>query len=257
MTADLKGFTPGIVTHYQQWTEHEFSIQVKANIAPYQAGQFTKLALKDQAGKWLRRAYSFVNSPNHDLGPDVMEFLIIDVPNGGLSPRLAKLQLGDEIYVGETASGFMTLNEIPERVSDLWLLSTGTAIGPFLSILAEPECQQRFSKLVLVHAVRTRQELVYQELIAKLQHEYRGNLIYLPIVSREQHPDIISDRIPNLLSDGRLMQAVNLNASKTSSFFYLCGNPDMVRDTRAVLSKLGFEKHLRRSPGHFSSENYW
>tara|TARA_R110002167_G_scaffold231963_2_gene437190 strand:+ start:27276 stop:28049 length:774 start_codon:yes stop_codon:yes gene_type:complete len=257
MTTMLTGFVQGKVIDYKQWTNNEFSITVKANIAPYLAGQFTKLALKDNNGDWQRRAYSFVNSPNHRLGKNCLEFLIIDVSSGDLSPKLAQLQLGDEVYVGEKPSGFMTLNEIPETATELWLLSTGTAIGPFLSLLSEHESKIRFKKLVLVHAVRTSQELVYQELIANLQQEYRGKLTYIPIVSQEKHQHILSGRIPALLRDGRLMQAANLFPDKHNSFFYLCGNPAMVHDTRDVLLALGFAKHLRRSKGHFSFENYW
>jgi ferredoxin--NADP+ reductase len=252
-----KGFVKGEVVKLKQWTHNEFSITVNANISSYTAGQFTKLALLDSNGEWLRRAYSFVNSPNHKAGPSNMEFLIINVPNGSLSPKLAKLTIGDEVYVGDKPSGFMTLAEIPAKVSELWLLSTGTAIGPFLSLLDENETQTRFEKIVLVHAVRTKAELVYQTLIKKLLQRYAGKLRYFPIVSREQHPDIMSGRIPELLKNKRLMQAINIYPQKHNSFFYLCGNPAMVHDTRDILIELGFEKHLRRSPGQFSFENYW
>ena len=253
----LNGFAKGEVTHYKKWTANEFSITVKAEIGPYVEVQLTNLELPDQHQNWLRRAYSFVNSPNHNLGKNVMEFLIIDVPSKGLSPKLAQLRIGDEIYVGDKPSGFMTLDEIPASATKLWLLSTGTAIGPFLSILAEQETSTRFENVVLVHAVRTREELVYQDLIANLQQSYAGKLSYLPIVSREKHQHIMSGRIPELLKDGSLMQAVQLTPNKLDSFFYLCGNPAMVHDTRDVLLELGFEKHLRRSSGHFSFENYW
>ncbi|MGB1261270.1 MAG: ferredoxin--NADP reductase [Cognaticolwellia sp.] len=253
---ELKGFAKGEVQTVRQWTENEFSITVNADIGPYIAGQFTKLALKDEQGNWLRRAYSFVNAPDHRL-KHPMEFLIIDVPSGDLSPKLATLHPGDEIYVGEKPSGFMTLDEIPATAKDLWLLSTGTAIGPFLSILSTDKTKKRFENIVLVHAVRTKQELVYQELIAQLLSEYAGKLSYLPIVSRESHQDILDGRIPQRLADGSLMKAVNLSANKQDSFFYLCGNPAMVHDTRDVLLTLGFKKHLRRESGHFSFENYW
>lgn len=252
-----KGFVKGEVIEIKQWTHNEFSIRVNANINPYVAGQFTKLALLDKNGEWLRRAYSFVNSPNHKAGPNNMEFLIIDVPNGSLSPKLARLSLGDDVYVGDKPSGFMTLAEIPDNAKELWLLSTGTAIGPFLSLLDESETQNRFEKIVLVHAVRTKAELVYQALINKLQQRYAGKLNYLPIVSREQHAGIMSGRIPELLKNNKLMQAVKVIPEKQKSFFYLCGNPAMVHDTRDVLVELGFEKHLRRTPGQFSFENYW
>lgn len=257
MSDDLKGFVHGSVCAFTQWTENEFSIRVKADIQPYVAGQFTKLALKNTNGEWVRRAYSFVNSPNHSAGHNEMEFLIIDVESGNLSPELATLNIGDSIYVGEKASGFMTLNEIPSTAKDLWLLSTGTAVGPFLSILSEEESQKRFEHIVLVHAVRTKQELVYQDLISKLQEKYAGRLIYIPIVSREKIDNILTGRIPALLQNYQLMTAAKLTPQPESSFFYLCGNPAMVHDTRDALLSLGFKKHLRREPGHFSSENYW
>ncbi len=257
MNDDLKGFVAGTVCGFTQWTENEFSIQVHANVQPYIAGQFTKLALKGSSGEWTRRAYSFVNSPNHKAGHQEMEFLIIDVESGNLSPHLAALAVGDTVFVGEKASGFMTLSEIPTRVKDLWLLSTGTAIGPFLSILSELETQERFEHVILVHAVRTQQELVYLEFIKQLQQKYVGRLTYVPVVSREKVVGALFGRIPALLQNNQLMAAAGIKPTKDNSFFYLCGNPAMVHDTRDALLTLGFEKHLRRSPGHFSSENYW
>lgn len=257
MSIDLKGFVKGKVCDVIPWTKNEFSIRVQANIQPYLAGQFTKLALKSESGDWLRRAYSFVNSPNHDAGHIKMEFLLIDVEKGNLSPRLARLTKGDPIYVGEQASGFMTLNEIPKTVENLWLLSTGTAIGPFLSILAEIEAQERFADIVLVHAVRTAQELVYQQLIQQFINTYQGRLRYVPIVSREKCKGALTGRIPSILISNELFAGTNIKPSTDKSFFYLCGNPDMVRDTKVALTTLGFSKHLRRTAGHFSSENYW
>lgn len=257
MERQLNGFIEGVVTQVKNWTENEFSIQVKADVKPYIAGQFTKLALKNINDEWVRRAYSFVNSPNQASGHSDMEFLIIDVENGHLSPQLAQLNIGDQIYVGDKASGFMTLSEIPAECTNLWLLSTGTAIGPFLSILSEPETQTRFDSIILVHAVRTKQELVYQKLITQLQNNYHGKLKYLPIVSREKIPGVHSGRIPQLLTNGKLISSADITPTTENSFFYLCGNPDMVHDTKDALETLGFKKHLRRSPGHFSSENYW
>ncbi len=186
-----------------------------------------------------------------------MEFLIITVPNGQLSPHLDALKSGDDVYVGKEPAGFMTLNEIPASASDLWLLSTGTAIGPFLAMLEDVVTQQRFEQLVLVHAVRTADELVYQKKIDQLLLRYNGKLHYVPIVSRENSKAALRGRIPQLLQAGALAKAAEVELTQDSSFFYLCGNPDMVRDTSEVLSQLGYQKHLRRKAGHFSSENYW
>lgn len=251
------GLIKGEVTGRINWTDSEFSLQITADISRYTAGQFTKLALRDDAGEWVRRAYSFVNSPNQALGQQVMEFLIITVPDGQLSSRLDSLQVGDDVYVGRNPAGFMTLDEIPSYTKDLWLLSTGTAIGPFLALLDEAETQQRFQNLILVHAVRTSAELVYQEKIQQLEERYQGKFHYVPIVSREHRKATLRGRIPAFLETGELVNVAGVPLTPERSFFYLCGNPSMVKDTSEVLKQLGYQKHSRRSAGHFSSENYW
>ncbi len=243
----------GKVVDRVDWTEGLFSLQIKAPMKPFKSGQFTKLALPTTEGEWPRRAYSLVNAPDND----VLEFLLVTVPDGELSPRLDILQPGDPVYVGEDPAGFMILEEIPETAQDLWMLSTGTAIGPFLSILADPEIKGRFNRLILVHAVRKEADLVYRDLITHLQAELGERLHYIPIVSRETVPNTLRGRIPALLSSGELSKFTNVVLDPDNSFFLICGNPDMVHDTKEVLQEMGYSKHLRRKPGQFMSENYW
>ncbi|CCN36408.1 Ferredoxin--NADP reductase [Vibrio nigripulchritudo SFn27] len=251
------GLTEGIVTQRVDWTDNMFTIQVQASIESYVAGQFTKLGLKIDNEDWVRRAYSMVNSPNQPQGPDYLEFLIISDSEGQLSPKLFELQVGDSVYVDKRPSGFMIMSEIPEYAKELWFLSTGTAVGPFLAMLEDKEEFDKYEKVVLVHAVRASQELIYQDKIAKVHHDLGGKFMYVPVVSREDNPQALRGRIPKLLLNGELLQATNLDLDSSKSFFYLCGNPAMVKDTSEALKKLGFEKHLRRKPGHFSYENYW
>lgn len=243
----------GTVVARVDWTERLFSLKIKAKMLPFKAGQFTKLALPTASGEWPRRAYSLVNAPNDEI----LEFLLVTVPDGQLSPRLDALQLGDLVYVGEEPAGFMTLEEIPETARDLWMLSTGTAIGPFLSLLADPAAKIRFERLVLVHAVRQKNDLVYQNRIKALQARFGQRLHYVPIVSRESVPYALTGRIPALLSAGTLSQVSGVELDPLNSFFLLCGNPEMVRDSREILQNMGYRKHLHSKHGQFSSENYW
>lgn len=243
----------GTVVGRIDWTEGLFSLQIKAPMKPFKSGQFTKLALPTTEGEWPRRAYSLLNAPNND----VLEFLLVAVPDGDLSPRLDTLQPGDSVYVGEDPAGFMILEEIPETTQDLWMLSTGTAIGPFLSILADPASKDRFNRLILVHAVRKEEDLVYRELISELQAEYGKQLHYVPIVSRETVSYALKGRIPALLTSGEMTRFCGVELDPVNSFFLICGNPDMVHDTKEVLQEMGYSKHLRRKPGQFMSENYW
>jgi len=243
----------GTVVARVDWTERLFSLKIKANMHPFKAGQFTKLALPAAEGEWLRRAYSMVNGP----GEEILEFLLVTVAEGELSPRLDALQPGDAVYVGEEPAGFMTLDEIPESASDLWMLSTGTAIGPFLSLLADPSAKIRFKRLVLVHAVRREEELVYRECIAAIEARFGQQFHYVPVVSRESVPYALTGRIPALLSAGTLSQFTGVELDPHNSFFLICGNPEMVHDSSETLQKMGYRRNLRRSPGQFSSENYW
>ena len=136
MTDIPHGLVTGKVVHKTEWTEQLFSLQVSAPVSPYQAGQFTKLGLRNSEGEFVRRAYSMVNAPEHEHGHQSLEFLIVKDQNGQLSPQLHQLKVGDDIFVGKDPSGFMTLEEIPEIADDLWMLSTGTAVGPFISMLS-------------------------------------------------------------------------------------------------------------------------
>ena len=134
----MSKFVQGTVAGKRCWAERLYSLQVDADIAPFQAGQFTKLAL-DIDGEVVGRAYSFINAPNETP----LEFYFIEVPGGLLTQRLAALEAGGTVWVAPQAAGFLTLAEAPDA-KHLWLLSTSTGIAPFLSILKTAEPWQRF-----------------------------------------------------------------------------------------------------------------
>ena len=241
----------GRVHEVTRWNDRLCSIKVKADLAPYVAGQFGKLSLIID-GERVGRAYSFVNPPKAECH----EFYLIKIPEGRLSPHLFNLQPGDELQISHEASGFMTLAEVPEG-RDLWMMATGTAIGPFLSILSEQQVFQRFQNIVLVHGVREREDLTYQSLIQSFKTQWSPRFRYIPIVSREECLDILQGRIPALLDNGLLEASAGLVISPTCTQTMLCGNPAMVKDTFHALEQKGLKKNLRREPGHITMENYW
>ena len=254
----MSDWVDGRVHEVIRWSDKLFSLRIEADLAPYQAGQFTKLSLMlpsaDGSGAMERvsHAYSFVNGP----AAPYHEFYIVLIPEGRLTPHLARLQPGDTLQLAKAASGFLTLNEIPPA-RDLWMLSTGTAIGPFLSILAAGEAQRRFRHLVLVHGVRLGEELTYRATIDELVASLGGRLHYVPFISRESWPQGLSGRIPAAIADGRLEQAVDLSLSPELSQVMICGNPQMVKDTQEILQARGLRKNLRRAPGEITVEHYW
>ena len=247
----MSKWVKGKVVRLRQWTEELYSVQVEADIAPFIAGQFNRLALEID-GEMVARPYSFVNGPDNPLH----EFYFITVKDGPLTAELIKLQPGDTLYLAPRGAGFFILSEVPDA-DTLWMLSTGTAIGPFLSILSTDEVWQRFRNIVLVHAVRTAEELVYQDEIRDFLEQHPDQLQFIPFVSREETEFAIKGRVPVAIEDGRLEQSAGLEITPEHSQVMICGNPAMVKDTQSVLEARGLKKNRRREPGQITTEQYW
>src|SRR6266446_6752122 len=159
------------VIENRHWTEALFSLRVEGPRLSFEAGQFVRIALDmkaGDAGSRVARPFSFINPPEDP----VLEFYGIVVPEGPLSPRLARLAPGDALYLASNPAGFLVLSEVPEAET-LWLISTGTGIAPFLSILRTEAPWRRFRNVVLVHAVRRAKELVYRDLILEISRKQK------------------------------------------------------------------------------------
>lgn len=241
----------GKVAGARRWTENLYSISIRAAFDPFEPGQFARIGLPID-GANVMRPYSFVNAPDEAAH----EFYYAVVPEGPLSHRLPQLREGDDILYVPKPNGYMVLSEIPDA-SALWMLATGTAVGPFLSILNSALAWERFEYLVLAHAVRRAEELSYSEDIARLVQYGGGRLRFAPFVSREDADGAIRGRIPAALESGALQERAGLDISPADTQFMICGNPQMVKDTTAVLQARGFERNRRRKPGHITMENYW
>jgi ferredoxin--NADP+ reductase len=240
------------VKENKQWNDRLHSLRLEADFPQFKAGQFTRLALEID-GEVVSRPFSLVNSPDEQ----VLDFYFIEVPNGQLSTRLAKLKAGDEMLLAPKPAGLLTVDQLPDA-RHLYLLATGTGIGPFLSIVKSSLAWQRFEKVVLVHAVRFQDELTYQDTIAEVQGEHGEDFIYIPFVSREQCDFALEGRIPQAIDDGRLEHRTGLDINAENSQIMLCGNPAMIQETMDLLiEKRGLKKHSRRDPGQISIEKYW
>jgi len=240
----------GRIVENRHWTQTLFSLRVAGPALRFRAGQFVRIAL-DIGGERIARPFSFVNPPDDPL----LEFYGVLVPEGPLSPSLARLQPGDALYYADNPSGFLILDEVPPA-EDLWLVSTGTGIAPFLSILRTDAPWQAYRRVILVHAARRASELVYRELIDAAQRQRGDQFRYVTFVSREQAAGSLDGRIPAAIRDGRLEAAAGPFAPERSQFM-LCGNPDMVKDVTAALVERGLRKHRRRAPGQITVETFW
>ncbi|MEO8133318.1 MAG: ferredoxin--NADP reductase [Betaproteobacteria bacterium] len=252
MPIDYSKWVKGRVVQRRDWTDDLFSLQVEAPEVKFVSGQFGRLALPID-DQMVGRPYSFVNSPVENTPH---EFYVVRVDVGPLSPLLAKLRSEDTIYMAPRPNGFFCLGEVPPGET-LWGLSTGTALGPFMSFLRTPEPWLRFKNIVFVHACRLARELSYRDTIAGIQAAHPDQFQYIPFVSREDTSYAIKGRIPDAIRDGRLEARAGLKLEAATAQCMLCGNPDMVTDTTAILEERGLKKNKRKEPGQITVETYW
>jgi len=262
-------FTRQTITHVHFWVPGKlFSVRTTRDAGfGFTAGQFARVGLAlptppDTPGlSLIWRAYSMVNAP----AQDGLEFYSIVVPDGQFSPLLAQAKVGDDLFVDKTAFGFLTLDRFAEG-GTLWLLATGTGLSAFLSILQDETTWQRFERVVLVHGVRTRDELAYADVLRDWAQQRAGRFCYLPIPTRQTAPALAEQpgqpalpqaRITQLIEDGLLEQLAGCPLDAQSSKVMLCGNPEMVSQARALLQARGFAAGRRGNPGTLAVENYW
>ena len=258
MTASEEKFTRQRLLAVETLTPSLFTLRTTRDAGfRFQAGQFARLGVRKPSGSLVWRAYSMVSAP-HD---EFLDFFSVVVPDGEFTSELRRLGPGDELLVERQPYGYLTLDRFADG-RDLWLLATGTGVAPFLSILQDFEAWQRFERIVLVYSVREARELAYQDLNNEFARRdylavHAHKLTYLPTITREQRPGALHGRITTLLETGELERAAGLPLSPEHSRIMLCGNPQMIEDTRLLLKARDLQLSLTRRPGQVAVENYW
>lgn len=251
----MAAFDEETVLSVHHWTDRLFSFTTSRNTSlRFSNGHFTMIGLKVD-GKPLLRAYSIV-SPNYE---ETLEFLSIKVPDGPLTSRLQHIQPGDKVIVGHKPTGTLLIDYLlPGK--RLYLLSTGTGLAPFMSIIRDPETYEKFEHVVLVHGCRLVSELAYRDYITQElpQHEFLGEMVreqlkYYPTVTRE--PFQTQGRIPDLIESGRMAADLGLpELDPAHDRVMLCGSPEMLKTIRAVLERRNFNEGNTSTPGDYVVE---
>jgi len=243
------------VLSVRHWTDTLFSFRATRDSGfRFENGQFAMIGLEVE-GRPLLRAYSMA-SANHE---EELEFFSIKVADGPLTSKLQKIREGDEILVGRKATGtLITDNLIPGK--RLLLLSTGTGLAPFASLIKDPDVYERFETIVLVHGCRQVSELAYgEELVAKLRDDelfgplLSEKLLYYPTVTRE--PFRNRGRITDLISSEQLFNDIHqapLNIE--TDRVMMCGSPGMLEELKVMFESGGFIEGSGNKPGHFVIE---
>lgn len=255
---DTEKWTTERVLSVRYWTPTLLSFcTTRPRSFRFTPGHYTRLGLSTSAGNEVWRPYSVVSAAYDEY----LEFLAVLVPDGAFSGALSKLKIGDEIKVEKASFGFLTVDQLaPGR--DLWLLASGTGLGPMLSILKEPTLWKNFEYLIVAHSVRKSAELAYREEIGALRQdplfaEGGAQLVYIPVVTRESGATPLSSRLPELISNGMLEKAAGQTLNVANSRLMICGNPALLSDSRQLLSARGFSTNRRGILGQMAFEKYW
>jgi len=243
------------VTDVRHWNESLFSFKTTRDKSlRFENGHFVMLGLQVD-GKPLMRAYS-IASPNYD---EELEFFSIKVADGPLTSRLQNIQVGDELLVSSKPTGTLVVDHLlPGR--NLYLISTGTGLAPFISIIQDPTVYERYDRVILTHGVRYASELAYQDLIEQqlpanefFGEEVQEKLLYYPSVTRE--PFRNQGRLTELMTSGKLFSDLNLPAPNPEhDRFMICGSPSMLKDCCSILDGWNFQESRQGIQAHYVIE---
>ncbi|MBR9805561.1 ferredoxin--NADP reductase [bacterium] len=243
------------VTSVHHWNDTLFSFKTTRDMSfRFKNGHFSMIGLEVE-GRPLLRAYSIV-SANYE---EELEFFSIKVPDGPLTSRLQNLKVGDDVFVSRKPTGTLIVDQLlPGK--HLYLISTGTGLAPFMSIIKDPDVYEQYDKIILTHGVRYVSELAYAEEIDKVlpDNPYFGEalkekLIYYPTVTRE--PFRNQGRLTDLMRTGKLFTDIGLPLPNLDDDrFMICGSPAMLKDTCEILDSNGFKETRQGEIGQYVIE---
>jgi ferredoxin--NADP+ reductase len=243
----MAAFNVEKIIDVHHWNDTLFSFKTTRDQSlRFKNGQFVMIGLQVN-GKPLMRAYS-IASANYE---EHLEFFSIKVQDGPLTSILQKVQVGDEILISKKPTGTLVHDDLlPGK--NLYLLSSGTGLAPFLSLIRDPETYEKFEKVILVHGVRYLSELAYQDLFLNqlpndelfVELGIKEKLIYFPTVTRE--PFHTQGRLTKHIEEGSLFEKIGLpRFNRETDRAMLCGSPSFLKDVAALLDQHGLKESPR------------
>lgn len=242
------------VTEVKHYTDRLFKFRItRPESFRFRSGEFVMIGLPN-AEKPVFRAYS-IASPFWD---EELEFFSIKVPGGPLTEHLQKIEIGDTILLRKKSTGTLVLDAlIPGK--RLYLLSTGTGIAPFASLIRDPETYEKFEEVVLIQTTRDVAELNYaKELVENLREdpligEFAAQLKFYPMTTRETSSHM--GRITDAMLSGKFFEDTGLPAIDTEiDRVMICGSMAMLKDCAEMCETFGLVEGANNAPATYVVE---
>lgn len=236
----------------------------------FHAGQFTVLGLPESAvrtrvadpepmtdsARLIRRAYSIASSSKNK---EYLEFYITLVRSGRLTPRLFALEPGDRLFLGQKFTGVFTLDMVPEE-SDIILISTGTGLAPYMSMLRSHLIWGKPRKYGIIHGARHSWDLGYRSELITLK-SICSTVTYLPVISRPGEEVTpwggLTGYVQDVWESDKFLNFWDGEPKPEKTHIFLCGNPSMVEEMVTGLQRKGYKEHSKEIPGDIHVERYW
>ncbi len=250
-----KSVTEETILDIHHWTEDLFSFRLtRPSEFRFRSGEFVMIGLMDEQ-KPILRAYS-IASPSWDDG---LNFYSIKVSNGPLTSRLQHLKKGEKILLGRKPTGTLVLDALKPG-KRLFLLSTGTGVAPFASILREPETYEKFDEVILTQTCRGVSDLNYSAAMIKalkddplVGDEAPGRVKYYATTTRETSSHM--GRITDLMQSGKFFSDLTIpKFDSANDRVMICGSTAMITDTKNILQTEGLNEGSNAAPGEFVVE---
>ena len=221
-------------------TDDLIVIKLEPDKQPYtfKPGQYCTLGLNG-----VERAYSIVSAPHEGF----LEIFVELVPDGGLTPSMWEMKLGDQMSLRPRAKGVFTMDH---RRHHHFMLATVTGVAPFISMLRSyaqsPEPGHRFYVLM---GASYDDEFTYDPELQDLCERHPGIIHFVPTVSRPQEDRNaawtgVKGRV-NTIAEGYLQ---HFNLPQDDTMVYACGHPGMIEDAREKVRPKGWK---------FKEERFW
>ncbi|MBZ9909794.1 ferredoxin--NADP reductase [Mesorhizobium sp. B2-7-3] len=243
------------VVSVKHYTDRLFSFRItRPQSLRFRSGEFVMIGLPN-AEKPVYRAYS-VASPAWD---EELEFFSIKVPDGPLTSELQKIQAGDTVIMRQKSTGTLVVDALTPA-KRLFMISTGTGIAPFASLLRDPDTYEKFDQLILTHTCRDNAELIYgQELVAALESDpligelTTGRVTLYNSTTREESARM--GRITALIGSGKFYSDLGIEKlNPETDRIMICGSMHMLKDVKELAESLGFQEGSLSHPSSFVVE---